>query len=354
MSAPQPPSPARPADPGRPVAPGVTSQTRLHIVTGKGGTGKTTVAGALALALAYGGRKTLLMEVEGRQGLAHLFDTAPLPYAETRLAVAPGSGEVWGLAVDPGEALLDYLEMFYNLRRAGTALSKIGAVDFATTIAPGVRDVLLTGKAMEAVKRKRGDHPAYDAVILDAPPTGRITRFLNVNSEVAGIARVGPIHNQANSVMRVLRSPLTAVHLVTILEDMPVQETRDGVTELRSAGLPVGAVLVNMTSPAYLTPTQVEQVRAGEGLVEQVSEQLREADVAGPRHPELAPQWAESLLAEAAVVIARREQAEACRGDLAATGRPLVDLPLIPEGMDPGNLYVLARSLRAAGFGGGS
>src|SRR5690242_3431946 len=133
---------------------------RLHVVTGKGGTGKTTVAAALALALASGGRRVLLTEVEGRQGIAQLFDTAPLPYGERKVAVAPGTetrpagGEVYALAADPEAALLEYLEMFYNLRYAGSALSRLGVVDFATTIAPGVRDVLLTGKAAEATRRK--------------------------------------------------------------------------------------------------------------------------------------------------------------------------------------------------------
>ena len=83
---------------------------RLHVVTGKGGTGKTTVAGALAIALASGGRRVLLMEVEGRQGIARLFDSPPLPYAERRVAVAPGTptlpgGEVYALAADPEAAL---------------------------------------------------------------------------------------------------------------------------------------------------------------------------------------------------------------------------------------------------------
>ena len=92
---------------------------RLHIVTGKGGTGKTTVAGALALALASDGRRVLLVEAEGRQGIAQLFDSPPLPYEERKIASAPGGGEVFALAIDPEEALLDYLEMFYNLKRAG-------------------------------------------------------------------------------------------------------------------------------------------------------------------------------------------------------------------------------------------
>jgi anion-transporting ArsA/GET3 family ATPase len=159
---------------------------RLHVVTGKGGTGKTTVAAALALALAGEGHRTLLVEVEGRQGIAQLFDSPPLPYEERKVAVGPGGGDVFALAIDPEDALLEYLEMFYRLGRAGRGLRRVGAIDFATTIAPGMRDVLLTGKVYEAVRRRKGSTPVYDAVVLDAPPTGRITRFLGVNAEVAG------------------------------------------------------------------------------------------------------------------------------------------------------------------------
>ncbi len=217
---------------------------RLHVVTGKGGTGKTTVAGALALALASGGKRVLLMEVEGRQGIAQLFDVPPLPYAERKVAVAPATGtrpggDVFALVADPESALVEYLEMFYNLRHAGTALTRLGVMDFATTIAPGLRDVLLTGKAAEAVRRKASGKTGgrvYDAVVMDAPPTGRIGRFLNVTSEVSGLARVGPIRGHADTVQRVIRSPDTAVHFVTVLEEMPVQETLDGIAEL--TGLP--------------------------------------------------------------------------------------------------------------------
>ena len=108
--------------------------TDLHVVTGKGGTGKTTVAAALAMSLSAGGRKVLLCEVEGRQGIAQLFDVPPLPYEERPIAVGPDGGDLHALAIDPESALLEYLQMFYRLGRAGRALDRFGIIDFATTI----------------------------------------------------------------------------------------------------------------------------------------------------------------------------------------------------------------------------
>lgn len=313
-------------------------QADLHVVSGKGGTGKTTVAAAMALALAAEGRRTLLMEVEGRQGIAQLFDVPPLPYAETRVAVAPEGGEVWALAVDPEDALLDYLELFYNLRRAGNALRKMGAIDFATTIAPGLRDVLLTGKAVEVVRRKDKGQ-GYDAVVLDAPPTGRIAAFLNVNTEVSGLARVGPIHNHAELVMSVIASPRTAVHLVTLLEEMPVQETVDGIEDLRAAHLPLGALIVNMVRRTTLDEGDLERVASGTGISEQLS-------IAGISRDTDA--IAALLLDEARDIAQRRALEQAERARLVDTGLPVIELPLLRAGVDLGGLFTLAAHLRGA------
>ncbi len=323
---------------------------RLHVVTGKGGTGKTTVAAALALALASSGKPVLLMEVEGRQGIAQLFDVPPLPYQERRVAVAPAvdgrpGGDVLALAVDPQSALIEYLEMFYNLRQAGRALTKLGVVDFATTIAPGLGDVLLTGKAAEAVRRKTDSGPVYGAVVLDAPPTGRISRFLNVSSEISGLAKVGPIRNHADTVQKVIRSGQTVVHFVTLLEEMPVQETLDGIADLKDvgkAGIQPGAIIVNMMRQASAPETADSPDNVASDIA--ALEVALKAAGLGADHA-LAADLAAELADEA-----RSERTQAAQRHLLdAADRPCYELPLIPDGIDLAALYRLAELLRQQG-----
>ncbi|GAA2643961.1 ArsA-related P-loop ATPase [Paractinoplanes durhamensis] len=307
---------------------------RLHVVTGKGGTGKTTVAAALALGLAASGRHTLLVEVEGRQGIAQLFEVEPLPYKELRIAQVPGGGDVRALAVDPEEALLEYLDMFYHLGAAGRALRKVGAIDFATTIAPGLRDVLLTGKVKEATTRSQDGRRIYDAVVLDAPPTGRIGRFLNVTAETAKLAKMGPIKTQSDGVASLLRSPITSVHVVTLLEEMPVQETLDAIAELQALNISVGRIIVNNARPALLTAGKVTKAELKRGLAE-AGLPTDAATVNG-------------LATEAKAYLTRRDLEESLRAELAEAGRPVVELPLLPAGIDRAGLDELAALLMQA------
>jgi anion-transporting ArsA/GET3 family ATPase len=332
------------ANSGRPVGwPSRLTKARLHFVTGKGGTGKSTIAASLALALAAGGRKVLLVEVEGRQGIAQLFDVPPLPYQEVKIATADGGGQVNALAIDTEAAFLEYLDMFYNLGLAGRAMRRIGAVEFATTIAPGLRDVLLTGKIREIVTRaEKGKQPVYDAIVVDAPPTGRIARFLDVTSAVSELAKGGPVHSQAESVVKVLHSDLTAIHLVTLLEALPIQETLEAIEELQELDLPIGSVIVNRNIPAYLPADDLAKaaegdidaaVRSGLGTV---GITLSDSDFAG---------LLTETIQHATRIKARAESAE----QLDELDVARLELPQIPDGVDLGSLYELAEALAHQG-----
>lgn len=280
------------------------------------------------------------MRGRGASGIAQLFDVPPLPYEERRIATSDAGGRVNALAIDPEAALLEYLQMYYRLGRAGKALDKFGVIDFATTIAPGVRDVLLTGKVYEAARRRVGDKSSrfvYDAVVVDAPPTGRITRFLGVNDDVAGLAKVGPIKSQSESIMTMMRGPQTAVHLVTVLEEMPVQETFDGIEELTKAGLPVGHVVVNLVRPHLVSDDTAEAMASGRLDAKAIAPVL-----AGVWLPESA---AATLLADGRGHLERqRLQGEQLRL-VDDNGRPHVELPLVTEGVDLGALQDLATRL---------
>ncbi len=235
--------------------------------------------------------------------------------------------------------------MYYRLGRAGRALDRFGVVDFVTTIAPGLRDVLLTGKVYEAFRRRKKDgSPVYDAVVLDAPPTGRISRFLNVNHEVAGLAKVGPVRNQADAIMGVLRSKRTAVHLVTLLEDMPVQETLDAVAQLGAIDLPVGGIVVNQQRSSPL---------------DDVTRKALSDSRLGPRTCDGSPAWRPpdstttsppGLITEGTEHVERLELEERLRESVEEAGRPVYTLPQLDEGIDLGALYELADRLREQGL----
>jgi anion-transporting ArsA/GET3 family ATPase len=318
---------------GAQLVAGISAAARLHVVTGKGGTGKTTVAAALALALASGGRKVLLVEVEGRQAIAQIFDLPALAYGERRLATTPRGGQLWGLAIDAEEAMIEYLDMFYGLKRSARGLKRMGAVDFVTTLAPGLRDVLLTGKVKESVTRTNPDgHLAYDAVVLDAPPTGRIRRFLDATREVANLTKFGPISRQSAGVIELLHGAQTAVHLVTLLEEMPVQETIDAAAELGAAGFRLGAVVVNRARPTLISSEFLDAA----GAVD------TKALAAGLRKARIAVTYADALARETAEYAERQRIEAENDARLNAVAAPRLELPDLNPPVELGELHELA------------
>ena len=321
---------------------------RLHVVSGKGGVGKTTVAASLALGLAAQGQRVLLAEVEGRQGISQALGVPALDTTETKVADGTGDGGVWGLSVDAKAALLEYLQMFYKLGRAGGLLERFGVMDFTTSIAPGLRDVLLIGRIYEAANRRPGKRAAadriYDAIVLDAPPTGRIGRFLAVGDELAGLAKGGPIKAQADSVGALLTSDRTRVHLVTLLEEMPVRETVEAIGELRALSLRIGTVVVNQEHEPVVPARARAALRDPDYDDSTLNADLTDAGL------RVGERMLDGLVQAGVDLDDRLALQETQRADLAGLDLTTASLPLLPDAIDPAALRRFGDALIEQGM----
>ncbi|MBK8447995.1 MAG: ArsA family ATPase [Micropruina sp.] len=229
----------------------------LHIVTGKGGVGKTTIALALALRLSRTGARVVVAEVEGRGGLA-LAAGGPVGSKPAQL-LPTRSGRLEGVQIDAKASLSGYLQRYYRLGFAADLLQLDPLVDFATRIAPGLRDILLIGQVTHLTKT----HPGIDALVLDAPPSGRIASFLGAGAGLAELTDGSPIGEQAVSVMDDLRDPGCRTHVVTLLEELPVTETIETVAALRELDLTLGTVVANRCLAAPTVPDPLPPAPAG-------------------------------------------------------------------------------------------
>src|SRR5437588_6890068 len=217
------------------------SQSRLVIVAGKGGVGKTTVSAALALMAAKAGLDTLIVEVEGKTGLGNAFGRGELSYEEVELAE-----RVRARTITPDQALLEYLED-HGMRRLSKRLSNSGILDVVATAAPGIKDILVLGKVKQL--ERAGD---ADLIVLDAPAAGHAVTFLTSARGLLDAVRVGPVRSQAEDVQALLTDPERCqVILVTLPEETPVNEAAETADRLRErVGVHLGPVVVNGLYPA--------------------------------------------------------------------------------------------------------
>jgi anion-transporting ArsA/GET3 family ATPase len=222
--------------------------SRLVIVAGKGGVGKTTVTAALAVAAAKSGLRVLMVEVEGKSGLGRLFGLETLPYDETTLVEGErgsGAGAILARAITPTDALLEYL-VEHGMRRLSNRLVRGGALDVVATAAPGIEDILVLGKVKQLERSG-----AVDLILLDAPAAGHAITFLQSARGLLDAVTVGPINAQARDVMEMLNDPeRCSVVLVTLPEETPVNELVDTAYSLEDrVGVSLGPVIVNGLYP---------------------------------------------------------------------------------------------------------
>ncbi|MGQ0519953.1 MAG: ArsA family ATPase [Actinomycetota bacterium] len=244
---------------------GFCSQTRVFIVAGKGGVGKTTVSAALARMAATAGLRTLVVDVEGGGGLAGAFGHhRPLSYEEVVLAPArgPGEGEVRARTITPDDALLEYLED-HGLGRVSKRLVATGAVDVVATAAPGIKDILVLGKVKQLERSGTAD-----LVVVDAPAAGHAVTFLSSACGLLDAVQVGPIRAQAEDVVELLSDAgRCQVLLVTLPEETPVNEVVETAYRLEDrVGVSLAPVVVNGLYPpanGLDVDPEAEAARAG-------------------------------------------------------------------------------------------
>ncbi|HEX5367553.1 MAG TPA: ArsA-related P-loop ATPase [Acidimicrobiales bacterium] len=223
--------------------------SRLVIVAGKGGVGKTTVSAALARAAARTGFTTLVVEVEGTSGLSAMFGQGELGYEEAVLAPGGGPGgaaDVRARTLTADAALLEYLQD-HGLSRVSKRLVSSGALDVVATAAPGIKDILLLGKVKQLVRQQ-----VADLVVLDAPAAGHAITFLQAARSLVDTVSVGPINAQARDVLALLEDHrMCQVLLVTIPEETPVNEAVETAFSLEDrVGVGLGPVVVNGLYPS--------------------------------------------------------------------------------------------------------
>ena len=288
------------------------AQSRLIVVAGKGGVGKTTVTAAMARMAAGLGLSVLIVEVEGKTGLAAAFGAEDLEYDERELA--PG---IRARSLTPDVALVEYLEE-HGLRRISKRLVKAGLVEVVSTAAPGIKDILILGKVKQLERAG-----VADLILLDAPAAGHAVSFLMSPRGLREIVRGGPLRGQAEDVMSMLTDPSRCrVMLVTLPEETPVNEVVETAFALEDkVGVDLAPVVVNGLYPVL------------DGL---------DAEPSGPDAP---------TLAAAAEFRRRRQELQQAQVSRLAAELPLPQLQLpslFTVDLTPADIDVLASSLAAA------
>jgi len=317
-------------------------QSRVLIVAGKGGVGKTTMVAALAHMAGRAGLSVLVVELEGRPGVASAFGrTEPLEYAESVLRAAgalpdDGTGDddeartyppgtVRARTITPDDALLEYLAD-HGLKRVSKRLVSSGIVDIVSGAIPGIRDILVLGKVKQLERSG-----SADLILVDAPATGHTLTFLSSAGGLVDVARGGPIRAQAAEVVELLSDPARCqVALVTLPEEMPVNEVIEAAYLLEDkVGIALGPVIVNSCYPAM------------DGLDAPADEAVRHAGAV--LDPTLV-----SALEKARVFRRTRQQLQSGQIDRLAHELPLPQLQvpfLFADTMGPGQLDELSDAL---------
>jgi anion-transporting ArsA/GET3 family ATPase len=304
------------------------------VVTGKGGTGKTTVAAALALAAAARGRRVLVVETGRDENVPRLLGHAggPVGYEGVRTPAGP-----FVLRMEPYAALAEYLNVQLGLPGAVARLLRQRAFRQLMDAAPGWRELVTLGKVWHLEQARDDGRARFDTLVVDAPATGHGLTFLDVPRVVVSAIRSGPLRRHAGWVEGLVRDPERTLLLpVALAEELPARETVELVSRLREqVGIALDRVIVNAVAPAPFPPELPDLDRRLAAL----------ATTPGPKPAA----WA----ACAAHLAARFALNQHFLGEIASgTQLPAVALPLLASGVrGPDDLARLEGPLLGADAG---
>ena len=228
-------------------------------MVGKGGVGKTTVSAALALLLARRGLRTLAVEMDAAGRLPALLGVP----SEVGYRPAEVGPKLHVLAVDGRTALEEYLGLIIPVKRLLSTIFSSKVYQYFVAAAPGLKELMTIGKIWYEATRREGKRPAWDAIVVDAPATGHSLQYLRMPQAARDSFGAGLVRNEATKVTDLLRDPrTTAVHLVTLAEEMPVTETLETHAQLvGQLALPAGYVVVNRMHRRHVDAAAIERLR---------------------------------------------------------------------------------------------
>jgi len=214
---------------------------RLVVVSGKGGTGKTTVSAALAVLASRSGKRVLICEMDAKGSLAAAFDVGSLPFDAVEV-----SPNLFAMAMNTEDSLREYLRRFAHIPFVGRLGVLARTFDFVADAAPGVKEILSLGKLCYEVRERH-----YDMVIVDGVATGHVIAQLAAPDVIGELIKVGPVHEQTRWMREILADPAQCgVVLVTTPEEMPVVETAELVDQIRAqTQVDVAAIVANRVLP---------------------------------------------------------------------------------------------------------
>lgn len=219
---------------------------RLVIVTGKGGTGKTTVSATLALAAARAGLRVLVVEMGPDEQIPRLLDPRAPRAGYAGCAILPG---LRAMRIDPFEALAEYLGRQLGVRAIGGAVVRNRAFRQLMTAAPGWRELITLGKIWHLAQLRSEDPSGrrFDLIVVDAPATGHGVAFLDVPRVAVSAVRAGPLRTHARRVEQLLEDPdQTLVLPVALAEELPAREIAELTQRVRDEmGISIDRVIVN-------------------------------------------------------------------------------------------------------------